>query len=566
MNPSRPGGYGARSGRYGGAAGTPAGAGKGPGGPSSRSNAALQAQQRLRALMSNTSDESQEDYGSQVRALSACRAGECASPPTGAAMGSAGGMRQPPTGGAMGRTRPAGGGYDAPDPMGDPYRGGGGMGGYDMGRRPYVWDGTWGGACVGWCMGRRDAGMCGCDVVRGWQGADSSAPRFTPLHRPRRSGRDTVASRQEMESIKRESAKLKDDLDVLTEENEFLVDKLRMAEEDLKEKQARVQELEKQVAKMGEGLSLEARLLNKKEAVLKQREASLKEMKDKSKDVKEVEITTLRMELESQREEAAAALEEARQASEEVRALRSLTARILLTPEEKEEVVLKRCWLARYWALASRHGVHAEIASSRSEHWQKYSPLPFEVVIDAGRKAREEPDGGEKEDKPAAVGTESNIESMFQVEKALRDLAALKVEEGVLLAMAQHRRPALLKVHSAPSAAEEGPRMVESMDLSDEEVEDVRFKQNWLVYWWRRARDHKVEPDIAAERLAYWISRSTVKPTAHDAVDAERGLMEVRKLNLEQQMWDASRKDLVAEAAAAAAVAAVAAGPPPSSK
>ncbi|CAI5981614.1 unnamed protein product [Closterium sp. NIES-65] len=263
-------------------------------------------------------------------------------------------------------------------------------------------------------------------------------------------------------------------LDVLTEENEFLVDKLRMAEEDLKEKQARVQELEKQVAKMGEGLSLEARLLNKKEAVLKQREASLKEMKDKSKDVKEVEITTLRMELESQREEAAAAMEEARQASEEVRALRSLTARILLTPEEKEEVVLKRCWLARYWALASRHGVHAEIASSRSDHWQKYSPLPFEVVIDAGRKAREEPDGGEKEDKPATVGTESNIESMFQVEKALRDLAALKVEEGVLLAMAQHRRPALLKVHSAPSAAEEGPRMVESMDLSDEEVEDVR--------------------------------------------------------------------------------------------
>ncbi|CAI5981616.1 unnamed protein product [Closterium sp. NIES-65] len=165
MNPSRPGGYGARSGRYGGAAGTPAGAGKGPGGPSSRSNAALQAQQRLRALMSNTSDESQDDYSSQVRALSACARGS-----------SGGGMRQPPTGGAMGRTRPAGGGYDAPDPMGDPYRGGGRHGRIRHGTTP------------------------------------SSAPRFTPLHRPRRSGRDTVASRQEMESIKRESAKLKDDV------------------------------------------------------------------------------------------------------------------------------------------------------------------------------------------------------------------------------------------------------------------------------------------------------------------------------------------------------------------
>lgn len=52
-------------------------------------------------------------------------------------------------------------------------------------------------------------------------------------------------------------------------------------------------------------------------------------------------------------------------------------------------------------------------------------------------------------------------------------------------------------------------------------MEDVRFKQNWLMYWWRRAKTYKVEPDIAAERLQYWISRSTVKPTAHDAVDGE---------------------------------------------
>ena len=35
-------------------------------------------------------------------------------------------------------------------------------------------------------------------------------------------------------------------------------------------------------------------------------------------------------------------------------------------------------------------GVHAEVATSRSEHWQKYSPLPFEVVMDAGRKARDQ--------------------------------------------------------------------------------------------------------------------------------------------------------------------------------
>jgi len=36
-----------------------------------------------------------------------------------------------------------------------------------------------------------------------------------------------------------------------------------------------------------------------------------------------------------------------------------------------------------------------------------------------------------------------------------------QVEEAVMLAMAQHRSPALLKVQSAPAA--DGPRMVESM-------------------------------------------------------------------------------------------------------
>lgn len=350
---------------------------------------------------------------------------------------------------------------------------------------------------------------------------------------------DMGMSKQELESLRREAAKLKDEVDVLSEEKEYLEDNLRMKDEELRECQARNRELEKQVASMGEGISMEARLLNKKEAALKQREATLKEMKDKTKDTKEVELATLRMELEAQKEETANAVEEARKLAAEVGALRAITSRITLSAEEKEEVVLKRCWLARYWSLACKNGVHAKVAGARSEHWQEFSPLPFEVVLDAGRKSKEEPRDGDMPTK--GTGTD-NIESMFQVEKALRDLASLKVEEAVLLAMAQHRRPALLKVQSAPTA--DGPRMVESMDLSEEELEDVRFKQNWLMYWWRRAKNHKVEPDIAAERLQYWISRSQVKPTAHDAVDAERGLMEIRELNLEQQLWDASRKEI----------------------
>lgn len=43
--------------------------------------------------------------------------------------------------------------------------------------------------------------------------------------------------------------------------------------------------------------------------------------------------------------------------------------------------------------------------------------------------------------------------------------------------------------------------------------------QAWLTYFWRRAKVHGVEEDIAEERLQFWISRSGQTPTSHDAVD-----------------------------------------------
>ncbi|KAK4488936.1 hypothetical protein RD792_004726 [Penstemon davidsonii] len=68
--------------------------------------------------------------------------------------------------------------------------------------------------------------------------------------------------------------------------------------------------------------------------------------------------------------------------------------------------------------------------------------------------------------------------------------------------------------------------------------------QAWLTYFWRRAKAHSVEEDIAEERLQFWINRSGQSPTSHDAVDVERGLTELRKLGIEQQLWEASRKEI----------------------
>ncbi|KAI4372598.1 hypothetical protein MLD38_010809 [Melastoma candidum] len=55
----------------------------------------------------------------------------------------------------------------------------------------------------------------------------------------------------------------------------------------------------------------------------------------------------------------------------------------------------------------------------------------------------------------------------------------------------------------------------------------------WLMYFWRIAKNHEVEEDMADERLQFWINQSTkTTATLHDAVDVERGLMELRKLSM----------------------------------
>ncbi|KAK6920454.1 hypothetical protein RJ641_014132 [Dillenia turbinata] len=346
-----------------------------------------------------------------------------------------------------------------------------------------------------------------------------------------------------------EASALRDELDMLQEENEVILDNLRRAEEKREEAEARARELEKQVAALGEGVSLEAKLLSRKEAAIRQREAALKAAKQ-TKDGRDEEIAALRLELTHLKSEAAAVLEQHREAESEAKSLRIMTLRMILTQEEMEEVVLKRCWLARYWGLAVRYGICADIAVLKHEHWSSLAPLPFEVVVSAGQKAKEEAWNGNESNKRERLAREQsdlmgdgNIESMLSVEMGLRELASLKVEDAVVLAFAQHRRPSITR-QSIDLKSPGDPKFVEAYELSEEEAEDVLFKEAWLTYFWRRAKEHGVEEDIAEERLQFWISRSGQAPTSHDFVDVVRGLTELRKLGIEQQLWEASRKEI----------------------
>ncbi|CAK9186909.1 unnamed protein product [Ilex paraguariensis] len=349
-----------------------------------------------------------------------------------------------------------------------------------------------------------------------------------------------------------EASALRDELDMLQEENENILDKLRRAEEKREEAEARANELEKQVASLGEGVSLEAKLLSRKEAALRQREAALKAATQTKDGRRDEEVAALHAEAENLKDETANAIEQLREAESEAKALRTMTQRMILTHEEMEEVVLKRCWLARYWALAVQHGICADIAVSKQKHWSSLAPLPFEIVISAGQKVKEESwNGGNDSDKRGKLVRdlndltgEGNIESMLSVEMGLKELASLKIEDAVAIALARHRRMNLIRQSFSDSKSSGDPKFMEAFELSQEESEDVLFKEAWLTYFWRRAKVYGVEEDIAEERLQFWISRSGQSPTSHDAVNAERGLTELRKLGIEQQLWEASRKEI----------------------
>ncbi|KAL8534663.1 hypothetical protein ACS0TY_010625 [Phlomoides rotata] len=349
----------------------------------------------------------------------------------------------------------------------------------------------------------------------------------------------------------RSSSALRDELDMLQDENESILEKLRRAEENREAAEARVKELEKQVAALGEGVSLEAKLLSRKEAALRQREAALKEAKLTPEGV-DVEKSSLQFDIKLAKKKAAVIVEQLHGTESEVKALRSMTQRMVLTQHEMEEVVLKRCWLARYWGLAAQYGICVDIAVSKHEYWSSLAPLPLEVVLSAGQKAKEEcwekGDNNPRRSKLVEdfndLTGEGNIESTLAVEMGLKELASLKVEDSIVLAFAQQRRPNSTRTSMPDFRSPIDPKYMEAFELSPEESEDVLFKEAWLTYFWRRAKAYGIEEEIANKRLKFWISRSGQSPTSHDAVDVEQGLMELRKLGIEPRLWEVSRKEI----------------------
>ncbi|KAJ6705181.1 FAS-BINDING FACTOR-LIKE PROTEIN [Salix purpurea] len=308
------------------------------------------------------------------------------------------------------------------------------------------------------------------------KGSLRTAVSLPPIDPPRNGHRDGKRFLSEVVSLnskdtgdQHEASALRDELDMLQEENGNILEKFRLEEERCKEADARVKELEKQVAALGEGVSLEAKLLSRKEAALRQREAALKDAKQNNMAGKE--IADIRSKIENAKDEAAVVVRQLQGAESEVKALRSMTQRMILTQKEMEEVVLKRCWLARYWGLAAKYGICADVAVSKHEYWSSLAPLPFEVVVSAGQKAKEEcwEKGNEDSEKRSTLAHdlsdltgEGNIESMLSVEMGLKELVSLKVEGAIVLALAQQRRANTLRLSISDIKSPGDPKYMEA--------------------------------------------------------------------------------------------------------
>uniref|UniRef100_A0A0D9XSG9 Coiled-coil domain-containing protein SCD2 n=1 Tax=Leersia perrieri TaxID=77586 RepID=A0A0D9XSG9_9ORYZ len=349
-----------------------------------------------------------------------------------------------------------------------------------------------------------------------------------------------------------DSSTITEELEMLKDENVNLLEKLELAEERFRQSEARTRELEKQVANLGDGLSMEVKLMKRREEMLVRKEQEIRKALI-SKNDKSDEIATLQKQLQSAKEKEAAAVQKLKESESETKSLRMMTHRMILSKEEMEEVVMKRCWLARYWGLAVQYGIYPDISMSKHEYWSSFAPLPFEYVTAAGQRAKDgstRSGGDDLEETERFVheltvtAGEGNIETMLSVDKGLQELAFLKVEDAVLIALAQHHRPNVAELADPDIKSSGDEKFTEAFDLSKEEEEDVLFKQAWLIYLWRRATTHNVEDDIAEERLQMWIDRHGQQPTSHDAVDADQGIRELRRLGIEQLLWELSRREV----------------------
>uniref|UniRef100_A0A804UM45 Coiled-coil domain-containing protein SCD2 n=1 Tax=Zea mays TaxID=4577 RepID=A0A804UM45_MAIZE len=292
--------------------------------------------------------------------------------------------------------------------------------------------------------------------------AGKSVPMIPSIKRPATSGPGAGAGsespmpnrREQRRSVdlgsslraRRTSSSLNDEINTLQVENESMYDKLQLAEERFDDGDAKSMHMEREDSDAGDAAETEPILINRKDAALEQRKIAMRIASRRSSSASCNEIATLKSEAKVTTNVVTSLSRRVKSARSELRSLQATANRMILSQEELEEVVLKRCWLARYWTLCSKLGIHSDIAEEKKEYWSSFAPLALEAVLSIGQKARDGTlsDNADMESRSKMsdvndISTDGNIETMLSVEKGLRELASLKVEDAIMLTLAENR-------------------------------------------------------------------------------------------------------------------------------
>ena len=302
-----------------------------------------------------------------------------------------------------------------------------------------------------------------------------------------------------------------------------------------------------------------------------------------------------------------------------------------LAPDQATDCFLKAGFLAHYWRLAYRLGIEPRSSWREAELWTERAPAGGDAaLLNVVRAVRDAADAGVGQGpafcRAAAIGdskllrdaspeTNPKTEDAYaacapaprraggwapatradlaEVETAMRGLVSARIEEGVLVALADRRRALANRVATfstraqnlktedardvaraspaggSPWRCDKGPTRdfhaasplpeparltnADGVDpepwivLSDAEIGEVKYRRLWVCWQWARARGRAHETaltGLAEPRCDTWFRRAfgeqAVFAAAREALEVERALAEIRALGVERALCAAA--------------------------
>ena len=368
------------------------------------------------------------------------------------------------------------------------------------------------------------------------------------------------------------------------EENARLREALEEAERKAKASAKMVVELQERVRALREENIGEARVLTRLEAQLRRREHEFEAHR-------EMLSSQLEAAIYSANERDNEALARDQEARDEVRAAKMAASQYVLNDAQRREFSLKAGWCARYFNLMIALGLAPidEDIKQEAETWTRAFGIALEkddthasiarkigdVLIEAGAKPvasyevdtslvtasasamdTEEPlendDDGMQLDEHAGPTHTSlppslnpswprNFRDALGVEIAMRYLASSRIEERVVVSLADARRASVISSISRNAASDD-----DSSALSDHEIHEFHFRRAWLRFMWARVREAGMDAGVADEREEHWLSemQTMTNPNMRqplrfkrDALAVDKGLKELRAFLVESRLW-----------------------------